>query len=84
MTFKIVLGVFLPFFNQNICIFTSQLAVVLILLLPLAGASADDGGFIRQVTDGRSRAGAGPGLLPEAQFAAFVRRHGRRYSGPEE
>lgn len=61
----------------------SQLAVLLILLLPLAGASADDGGFIRQVTDG-SRAGAGPGLLPEAQFAAFVRRHGRRYSGPEE
>ncbi|CAD6223787.1 unnamed protein product [Miscanthus lutarioriparius] len=50
----------------------SHLAVVLILLLPLAGASADDGGFIRQVTDGRSRAGAGPGLLPEAQFAAFA------------
>ncbi|CAD6231809.1 unnamed protein product [Miscanthus lutarioriparius] len=34
--------------------------------------------------DGRSRAGAGPGLLPKVQFAAFVRRHGRRYSGPEE
>ena len=76
--------VFFHFVNQNTCILASQLAVVLILLLPLADASADDGGFIRQVTDGRSRAGAGPGLLPEAQFAAFVRRHGRRYSGPEE
>jgi cathepsin F len=53
-------------------------------LSTLDRASAADDGFIRQVTDGRSRAGAGLGLLPEAQFAAFVRRHGRRYSGPEE
>ncbi|EAZ11207.1 hypothetical protein OsJ_01061 [Oryza sativa Japonica Group] len=28
--------------------------------------------------------GRPPGLLPEAQFAAFVRRHWREYSGPEE
>ncbi|OEL24911.1 putative cysteine protease RD19D [Dichanthelium oligosanthes] len=60
----------------------AQLVVALVLLLPLAGASSDDG-FIRQVTDGGSRF-TWPGLLPEAQFAAFVRRHGRRYSGPEE
>ncbi|RLM84704.1 hypothetical protein C2845_PM04G24530 [Panicum miliaceum] len=59
----------------------AQLVAALVLLLPLAGASDYDG-FIRQVTDGGSR--AWPGLLPEAQFAAFVRRHGRRYSGPEE
>ncbi|XP_066395877.1 probable cysteine protease RD19D [Miscanthus floridulus] len=70
--------------HRYICCSSFELAVVLILLLPLAGASADDGGFIRQVTDGRSRAGAGPGLLLEAQFAAFVRRHGRRYSVLEE
>ncbi|RLN32851.1 hypothetical protein C2845_PM03G07140 [Panicum miliaceum] len=56
----------------------AQLVAALVLLLPLAGASDHDG-FIRQVTDGGSR--ARPGLLPEAQFAAFVRRHGRRYSG---
>ena len=60
----------------------AQLVAALVLLLQLAGASGHDGGFIRQVTDGGSR--AWPGLLPEAQFAAFVRRHGRRYSGPEE
>jgi cathepsin F len=60
-----------------------QLAVLLLLLPLLAGASADDK-FIRQVTTQGTRAGAGPGLLPEAQFAAFVRRHGRRYSGPKE
>ena len=60
----------------------AQLVAALVLLLPLAGASSDNDGFIRQVTDGGSR--AWPGLLPEAQFAAFVRRHGRRYSGPEE
>ncbi|PAN13924.1 hypothetical protein GQ55_2G361100 [Panicum hallii var. hallii] len=59
----------------------AQLVAALVLLLPLAGASDYDG-FIRQVTDGGSR--AWPGLLTEAQFAAFVRRHGRRYSGPEE
>ena len=60
----------------------AQLVAALVLLLPLAGASSDNDGFIRQVTDGGSR--AWPGMLPEAQFAAFVRRHGRRYSGPEE
>uniref|UniRef100_A0ACD5UZK6 Uncharacterized protein n=1 Tax=Avena sativa TaxID=4498 RepID=A0ACD5UZK6_AVESA len=47
-----------------------------------AGASGYD--VIRQVTD----TGYGPGrpglMLPEAQFAAFVRRHGKEYSGPEE
>ncbi|CAN6183374.1 unnamed protein product [Urochloa humidicola] len=59
-----------------------HLAAALVLLLHLAGASDDHDVFIRQVTDGGlSR---GPGLLPEAQFAAFVRRHGRRYSGPDE
>ncbi|KAL6639343.1 hypothetical protein ACP70R_023073 [Stipagrostis hirtigluma subsp. patula] len=60
----------------------AHLVAVLLLLLPLdqaATASRDDG-VIRQVTDGPWK----PGLLPEAQFAAFVRRHGRRYSGPEE
>ncbi|TVU39183.1 hypothetical protein EJB05_12590, partial [Eragrostis curvula] len=70
---------------------SSQLA--LLLLVALAGATtttmpvsgAVDDGVIRQVTDGGFRAGRrSPGLLPEAQFAAFVRRHGRRYSGPEE
>ncbi|CAL5062782.1 unnamed protein product [Urochloa decumbens] len=61
----------------------AHLAAALLLLLPLAGASdSNHDGFIRQVTDGVSR--RGPGLLPEAQFAAFVRRHGRRYSGPDE
>ncbi|CAN6218807.1 unnamed protein product [Urochloa humidicola] len=65
----------------------AQLAAALLLLLPLplplAGASDDHDGFIRQVTDGGISRGP-PGLLPEAQFAAFVRRHGRRYSGPDE
>ncbi|KAL5197248.1 hypothetical protein ABZP36_000760 [Zizania latifolia] len=69
-------------------------AARLVLLLPLVavvvgghvtpsrGASGVDDGVIRQVTtDGGRR---WPGLLPEAQFAAFVRRHGREYSGPEE
>ncbi|TVU39238.1 hypothetical protein EJB05_12647, partial [Eragrostis curvula] len=70
----------------------SQLALLLLLALasatttPSHGAGDDaDGGVIRQVTDGGFRAGRrSPGLLSEAQFAAFVRRHGRRYSGPEE
>ncbi|CAL5082957.1 unnamed protein product [Urochloa decumbens] len=62
---------------------TAQLAAALLLLLPLAGASdSDHDGFIRQVTDGG--VSRGPGLLPEAQLAAFVRRHCRRYSGPDE
>jgi hypothetical protein len=56
-------------------------AVALILLLPLAAGASDYDSFIRQVTDGKA---SWPGLLPEAQFAAFVRRHGQRYSGPEE
>ncbi|KAF8759194.1 hypothetical protein HU200_010222 [Digitaria exilis] len=60
-----------------------QLFVALLFLLPLASASDHDG-FIRQVTDGGGLSRSWPGLLPEAQFAAFVRRHGRRYSGPEE
>ncbi|XP_037484427.1 probable cysteine protease RD19D [Triticum dicoccoides] len=64
--------------------------LVVLLLLALvnvapprrhAGVSAED--VIRQVTDGGHGAGR-PGLLPEAQFAAFVRRHGKEYSGPEE
>jgi cathepsin F len=56
-------------------------AVALILLLPLAAGASDYDSFIRQVTDGQA---SWPGLLPEAQFAAFVRRYGRRYSGPKE
>ncbi|CAN6205365.1 unnamed protein product [Urochloa humidicola] len=59
------------------------LAAALLLLLPLAGASDHDS-FIRQVTDGSRSARSPGGILPEAQFAAFVRRHGRRYSGPDE
>ncbi|XP_062187937.1 probable cysteine protease RD19D [Phragmites australis] len=62
----------------------AQLSLLLLLALahatPSRGA-ADDGGVIRQVTDGSH---ARPGLLPEVQFAAFVRRYGQRYSGPEE
>jgi cathepsin F len=59
------------------------------LLLALAyvtspsGAGASGYDVIRQVTDAGYGAGL-PGLLPEAQFAAFVRRHGKEYSGPEE
>ncbi|GJN32303.1 hypothetical protein PR202_gb20800 [Eleusine coracana subsp. coracana] len=65
-----------------------QFALLLLLQpLTLTRVEGDDdvGGFIRQVTDGfRDTSSSRPGLLPEAQFAAFVRRHGRRYSGPEE
>ncbi|KAL6903753.1 hypothetical protein ACP4OV_004566 [Aristida adscensionis] len=63
----------------------AQLVNVLLLLALAQAAPAapapHDGGVIRQVTDGSWKP---PGLLPEAQFAAFVRRHGRRYSGPDE
>lgn len=50
-----------------------------------AGASGDD--VIRQVTDNgapAARRPPSPGLLPEAKFAAFVRRHGKEYSGGAE
>ena len=72
--------------NKDSIHLRTMAARLVLLLLALAyvrspsGAAAsgyDD--VIRQVTDtGR------PGLLPEAQFAAFVRRHGKVYSGPEE
>ena len=56
--------------------------VVLVLVAVVVVVGGDgDAGVIRQVTDGGYWP---PGLLPEAQFAAFVRRHGREYSGPEE
>ncbi|KAF0906688.1 hypothetical protein E2562_012261 [Oryza meyeriana var. granulata] len=57
----------------------ARLLLLVAVVVGGAGASGDGGGVIRQVTDGWP-----PGLLPEAQFAAFVRRHGREYSGPEE
>uniref|UniRef100_A0A0D9WYS9 Peptidase C1A papain C-terminal domain-containing protein n=1 Tax=Leersia perrieri TaxID=77586 RepID=A0A0D9WYS9_9ORYZ len=60
------------------------MARLFLLLLLVVGAacvaSGDDGGVIRQVTDGAWPAG----LLPEAQFAAFVRRHRREYPGGAE
>jgi cathepsin F len=59
------------------------LLLLLPLLVPATPTQARADGFIRQVTDdGISRPGLG--LLLEAQFAAFVRRHGKQYSGPEE
>jgi cathepsin F len=59
------------------------LLLLLPLLAPATPTQARADGFIRQVTDdGISRPGLG--LLLEAQFAAFVRRHGKQYSGPEE
>uniref|UniRef100_A0A0E0EB76 Peptidase C1A papain C-terminal domain-containing protein n=1 Tax=Oryza meridionalis TaxID=40149 RepID=A0A0E0EB76_9ORYZ len=55
--------------------------LVLVAVVVVVVGGDGDAGVIRQVTDGGYWP---PGLLPEAQFAAFVRRHGREYSGPEE
>lgn len=63
----------------------SRLVLLLLALFNVAsprGAGASGDNVIQQVTDTSN--GARPGLVPEAQFAAFVRRHGREYSGPEE